>query len=103
MAVSLTGGVDSRMVMAWTHMPPGALPAFTFGGMFRECVDVSIAREVARVCGQPHEVLPVGEEFLAQFPRLAEQPGHFSDGTMDVSGRRTCTRTGWRGTSHRCG
>jgi asparagine synthase (glutamine-hydrolysing) len=86
MAVSLTGGVDSRMVMAWTHMPPGALPAFTFGGMFRECVDVSIAREVARVCGQPHEILPVGEEFLAQFPKLAEQTVYFSDGTMDVSG-----------------
>jgi asparagine synthase (glutamine-hydrolysing) len=86
MAVSLTGGVDSRMVMAWTRKAPGTLPTFTFGGPFRECVDISIAREVARVCGQPHQVLPVAEEFLAQFPKLAEQTVFFSDGCMDVSG-----------------
>jgi asparagine synthase (glutamine-hydrolysing) len=84
--VSLTGGVDSRMVMAWAKPPRGALRTYTFGGMFRECGDVRIAREVARLCEQPHEVIPVGAEFLNQFPTLAEKTVFLSDGAMDVSG-----------------
>jgi asparagine synthase (glutamine-hydrolysing) len=84
--LSLTGGVDSRMIMAWADRPPGALPCYTFGGSRRDCADVTVARDVARICGQPHEILPVGREFLEQFPALAEQTIDISDGTMDVTG-----------------
>lgn len=85
-AVSLTGGVDSRMLMAWDTHAPGTLPCYTFGSMFRDCKDVTIARQVASICRQPYEVIKVGQEFLTQFPRLAEQTVYFSDGCMDVSG-----------------
>ena len=85
-AVSLTGGVDSRMLLAWGRHAPGTLPCYTFGGMFRDCKDVTIARQVAEICRQPYEVIEVGKEFLSQFPRLAEQTVLFSDGCMDVSG-----------------
>jgi asparagine synthase (glutamine-hydrolysing) len=85
-AVSLTGGIDSRMIMAWTRHPPGALPCYTFGGMFRDCNDVKIARQVAEICSQPHEVISVGREFLSQFPDLAEKTVYLTDGAMDVSG-----------------
>ncbi|MGB8326128.1 MAG: asparagine synthase-related protein [Steroidobacteraceae bacterium] len=85
-AVSLTGGVDSRMVMAWARRPPGSLPTYTFGGMFRECADVKIARRVAAACGQSHQVIPVAQEFLAEFPALAERTVYLTDGAMDVSG-----------------
>src|SRR5207253_9830658 len=33
--VSLTGGLDSRMIMAWRKSAPGSLPCYSFGGMFR--------------------------------------------------------------------
>jgi asparagine synthase (glutamine-hydrolysing) len=52
--VSLTGGVDSRMVMAWARAPRGSLRTYTFGGMYRDCTDVSIARRVAKLSGQEH-------------------------------------------------
>jgi asparagine synthase (glutamine-hydrolysing) len=85
-ALSLTGGKDSRMIMAWAPSPPGALPCYTFGGMYWECADVKLARSVAKVCGQPHQVIPVDEGFLQEFPRLSERAVYLSDGAMDVSG-----------------
>ncbi len=85
-AVSLTGGKDSRMMMAWLDSPAGTLPCYTFGGPYRECRDVKLAREVARLCHQPHQVIGVGKPFLDEFPGLAERTVYLTDGAMDVSG-----------------
>src|SRR5205809_2278483 len=30
-AVSLTGGLDTRVIMAWRKAQPGSLPCYTFG------------------------------------------------------------------------
>ena len=86
LAMSLTGGLDGRMIMAWANRPPGALPCYTFGGKYRDCADVGIARRVAKLCRQSHQTIPVGSEFHAQFPHLAEKAVFVSDGTMDVTG-----------------
>ncbi len=83
--MSLTGGLDSRMIMAWQASLPGSLRCYSFGGMFRDCEDVRVARRVARVCDQPYEVIHAGREFLAQFPRYAERSVYLSDGCADVS------------------
>jgi asparagine synthase (glutamine-hydrolysing) len=83
-AMSLTGGLDTRMIMAWQKSQPGSLPCYTFGGMLRDCRDVIVARQVARVCEQPHQVIPVGEEFLARFPHYAERAVYLTDGCVDV-------------------
>jgi asparagine synthase (glutamine-hydrolysing) len=85
-ALSLTGGFDSRIALAWTHAERGSLPCYTFGGPYRDCADVRIARRLARIAGQPHETLRLTEAFLDDFPALAEQTVRASDGTMDVSG-----------------
>src|SRR5713101_4360467 len=66
--MSLTGGLDTRMIMAWHKPVPGSVPCYTFGGVFRDCQDVVMARRVAAICGQSHEVIQVGDEFLARFP-----------------------------------
>lgn len=85
-ALSLTGGVDSRMILAWVRQTERSLPCFTFGGRYRDCADVAISREVAARCGQPHHVIPIGGDFLSKFPDLAAQTVNISDGTMDVTG-----------------
>jgi asparagine synthase (glutamine-hydrolysing) len=85
LAVSLTGGLDTRMIMAWQNNAAGTLPCYTFGGMFRDCHDVRVARQVAAACGQPHQVIPVGAEFLARFPHYAERSVYLTDGCADVS------------------
>jgi asparagine synthase (glutamine-hydrolysing) len=83
--MSLTGGLDTRMIMAWHKPAPSSLPCYTWGGMFRDCQDVIIARQVARVCEQSHKVISVGEEFLARFAHYAERSVHLTDGCVDVS------------------
>jgi asparagine synthase (glutamine-hydrolysing) len=82
--VSVTGGLDTRMILAWHKSPPGSLPCYTFGGMFHECRDVTIGRQVAELCGQSHEVIPVGEEFLSRFSYYAERTVYLTDGCVDV-------------------
>ncbi len=82
---SLTGGLDTRMIMAWHKAAPGSLPAYSFGGMFHDCQDVQLARRIAQTCGQTHETIPVAQEFLSQFPQLAERTVYLADGCTDVS------------------
>jgi asparagine synthase (glutamine-hydrolysing) len=82
--ISLTGGLDSRMIMAWSRAAPGALPCYSFGGMFRDSQDVLIAGKVARACGQTHDVIRIGDEFLAQFPHYSERTVFLTDGCVEV-------------------
>ncbi|MFZ0302300.1 MAG: asparagine synthase-related protein [Terracidiphilus sp.] len=82
--MSLTGGLDTRMILACRRPAPGSLPCYTFGSMFRENHDVRVARRVAEVCNQPHEVLTAGQEFLSQFPRYAERAIYLTDGCVEV-------------------
>jgi len=52
--------------------------------MFRDCEDVTLARQVARACEQPFELIPVGDEFLSKFARYAEQTVYRTDGCASV-------------------
>lgn len=83
--MSLTGGLDTRMILACREPDPGSLPCYTFGSMFRENQDVRVARRVAETCQQSHQVLTAGEEFLSQFRHYAERAVYLTDGCVDVS------------------
>lgn len=82
--MSLTGGLDTRMIMAWQQRVPGTLPCYTFAGPYRECQDVRVARAVAAVCRQPFTTIDIGDEFLKQFPAYAERAIVLSDGCVDA-------------------
>jgi asparagine synthase (glutamine-hydrolysing) len=84
-ALALTGGLDTRVIMACANAAPGSLPCYTFGGSLRESQDVVIGRQVAGVCRQLHQVLPVGVEFLSRFPHYAERTTYLSDGCVTVA------------------
>jgi asparagine synthase (glutamine-hydrolysing) len=83
--VSLTGGLDTRIIMAWRKASSDSLPCYTFGSMYRENQDVHLARRVAKICGQPYEVITAGSECLDRFPRYAERSLYLTDGCVDVS------------------
>lgn len=83
--VSLTGGLDTRMIMAWSQAAPQSLPCYTFGGPYRECQDVIIARKVAEVCQQSFQVIPVGDQFLSRFAHYAERAVYLSDSCAAVN------------------
>ena len=84
--MSLTGGLDSRMLLAWARVDRGTLPCYTFGGPYRDSADVRIARRLAAIAGQPHTTIQVENNFFPEFSSLAEQTVYLSDGAMDVSG-----------------
>ncbi len=85
-AMSLTGGLDGRMIMAWSPFGPGELPCYTFNGPVRDCADVKLARRVAQACGQTHQTLTLDDPFFTEFPQLAGKAILASDGAMDVTG-----------------
>jgi asparagine synthase (glutamine-hydrolysing) len=82
--VSLTGGLDTRIIMAWRRPEPNTIPCYTFGSMYRDNEDVKLARRVAEICRQPHEVITTGEEFLSQFAHYAERTIYLTDATVDL-------------------
>lgn len=82
--MSLTGGLDTRMILAWQKPVPDSLPCYTFGSSYRDNRDVSIARKVAGLCGLPHQVLELGSEYRARFAHYAERTVYLSDGTASV-------------------
>jgi asparagine synthase (glutamine-hydrolysing) len=83
--LALTGGLDTRVILAWRKPAPGSLPCYTWGGTYRDSEDVVIGRKVAGACKQPYEVVTVGDEFLSRFPRYAERSIYLTDCCVDVS------------------
>ena len=84
LGVSLTGGLDTRIIMAWRKAAGGSLPCYTFGSMYRENQDVRLARKVAKICGQSHQVITTGEEFLSRFAHYAERSIYLTDACVDL-------------------
>jgi asparagine synthase (glutamine-hydrolysing) len=83
--VSLTGGLDTRIIMAWRKAQPNSLPCYTFGSMYRDNQDVILARRIAEICRQKHEVITTGEEFLSRFAQYAERTVYLTDACVDLS------------------
>lgn len=83
-AISLTGGLDTRMIFAYLGSSPGEFPCYTFNGIGKDTYDVRIARKVASACRQPHTTIPLGPEFFADFPTYAEKTVYISDGCHNI-------------------
>lgn len=83
-AMSLTGGLDTRMILACRTTEPGTLPCYTFGSMFRDNEDVKISRRVAALSGQSHDTVTAGTDFLKRFGEYAQRAVYLTDGCVDV-------------------
>ena len=83
--IAMTGGLDTRVILALHPSAPGTLPSYTFAGPFRESQDVLVGRKVASICGQPHRVIEAGSDFIDNFPDYAERCVRLTEGTVDVS------------------
>lgn len=55
--MSVTGGLDTRIILAWHKAEPNSLPCYTWGSTYRDHEDVKLARRVAKICEQPHHVI----------------------------------------------
>ena len=84
--ISLTGGLDTRIILSNIDTQPGNYPCYTFNSIYRDCNDVKVARKVSRECGLEHHTIRLGEEFLKNFNEYAERTVYITDGNLDVSG-----------------
>jgi asparagine synthase (glutamine-hydrolysing) len=84
--ISLTGGLDSRMIMASLHAAPGSTPCYTFGSMYRTTYDLALSRQVAAVCRQPHHTLELDRPFLDEIGANLEKSVYICDGYLGLSG-----------------
>jgi asparagine synthase (glutamine-hydrolysing) len=84
LGIAMTGGLDTRVILACHPAAPGVLPSYTFGSKLRDSYDVRIGRQVAAICRQPHQVIEVGDEFLTKFGNYAERSIFITEGTVDL-------------------
>ncbi|MGB5157629.1 MAG: asparagine synthase-related protein [Desulfobacterales bacterium] len=85
-AFSLTGGLDTRMILANIPKPLTNIECYSHGGAYRDCYDVKIARQIANLCGLAHHTLKIDDKFIADFPALAKKTIFITDGYMDLNG-----------------
>ncbi len=83
--MSVTGGLDTRMIMAWWKPPPRSIPCYSFVGTYRDSQDALLGRQLAEIWGQSHERIEVGQAFLSRFPEYAQRTVFLTDGSADVS------------------
>ena len=84
--ISLTGGLDTRAILSNINMARNKYPCYTFGGIYRDCHDVKIARKVSDACHQTHQTLYLDRNFLQDFSKYAEKTVYITDGNFGVSG-----------------
>jgi asparagine synthase (glutamine-hydrolysing) len=84
LGMAMTGGLDTRVILACHPPAPGSLPSYTFGSTLRHTYDVRIGKRIANLSGQPHKVIEVGDDFLNGFAGYAERSIYITEGTVDL-------------------
>lgn len=83
--LSLTGGLDTRMMLAGIGEDAAGMHSYTFAGD-KDTIDVQLSRRIAEQQELDYEVLRLGSGFFSNFSELAEETVFVSDGTLGVSG-----------------
>ncbi len=77
---SITGGLDTRMIMACLSGEVANLDCYTYGAAAGDTLDVRIGREVATLLGFSHRTLRVDNRFVAEFQNYLDRSIYISDG-----------------------
>jgi asparagine synthase (glutamine-hydrolysing) len=86
LGISLTGGLDTRMIMACRPQAAVNTIPYTFTGQEGETLDDRIAAQVAQVCGLEHHLLRLGADFFSDFASHADRTVYVTDGSFGVMG-----------------
>lgn len=80
LGISITGGLDTRMIMAC--LPPQVTNAvcYTFGGLTGQTLDERIGRQVAEACRLEHRTLNIAPAILSGFREYLDRTVLATDG-----------------------
>ena len=84
--ISLTGGLDSRMIMACRPQACENPVSYTFTGKEHKTLDDRTAGRVASACGIEHHLLRLGGNFFSDFASHADRTVYVTDGSFGVTG-----------------
>jgi len=84
--ISLTGGLDTRMIMACRPHNAGDIVSYTFSGETGETFDDRLAAQVAKGCGLEHRLLRLGPDFLSDFASHVDRTVFVTDGCFGATG-----------------
>jgi asparagine synthase (glutamine-hydrolysing) len=84
--ISLTGGLDTRMIMAARSGTEDKCICYTFGGNQYRTLDARLAKRVAGTCGLDHRDLAIDTGFFADFSTYADRTIYITDGCCGIIG-----------------
>ena len=84
--ISLTGGLDSRMIMASRPGSVRNVTSYTFSGEIGETFDDRLAAQVAKVCGLDHRLLRISADFFSDFGSHVDRTIYVTDGCFGATG-----------------
>jgi asparagine synthase (glutamine-hydrolysing) len=84
--ISLTGGLDTRMIMACRRQAAEQPVCYTFSGDNGQTLDDRLATRVAKVCGLDHRLLRLGTDFFSDFASHVDRTVYATDGCFGVLG-----------------
>ncbi len=84
--ISLTGGLDTRMIMACRPDTVEKPVCYTFSGETGYTMDDRLAHRVAKVCGLEHELLRIESDFFSDFASHVDRTVYMTDGCFGAIG-----------------
>jgi asparagine synthase (glutamine-hydrolysing) len=84
--ISLTAGLDGRLIMACLPREGVRPVCYTFAGQAQNLLDAQIAAKVAAACGLKHHVLRIGADFFNDFPHHVDRTIYITDGCLGLVG-----------------
>ena len=84
--VSLTGGLDTRMIIACLPALASRPLCYTFSGREGDTLDARIAARVAAASGLEHRVLRIAEDFLSEYGAYVDRTVYITDGCSGALG-----------------
>lgn len=80
LGISLTGGLDTRMIMAGMPKDIPSPVCYTFCGQEGETLDASLAAKIAKTCGLEHHLLRIGPDFISDYGKYLDKTVFATDG-----------------------
>lgn len=81
--LSLTGGLDTRTILALLVTNKTSIPSYTITGT-RHTIDARISSSLCKVYGIPHELVLLDDTFLKDLPNYAMEASLLSGGLSSV-------------------
>ena len=84
--IALTGGLDTRMILAGHATGGGGQTSYTFTGPRGQTLDDQVAARVAQAAGLEHRLLRLAPDFFNDFAAHADKTVLVTDGEFGIAG-----------------